>query len=996
MTSSSLLARRSDRLPLNLRLPNAPAIFVGRARELEALEAAIRRAPLTCVSGVGGLGKSALTFQVIHSRFRDHVSRTVVFRFTRNESIDQALLTVARTLADVQRVSGIDWPALVVDREALVAATLDLAEGTLGSSESARKKEPRAFWVIFDDLHQADPTQAIEVLERFARYARHSRWIMVGRTILLPNEALGQCVALGPMVSEDLKQLAQKWGFESGVDETILSAAAGSPWRLGQLVRGTRPGLEPGMGELLDGFRPPLANFLLDLAQIEAELSPEILASFGELPTPDELDALERRGLIERRPSGIRLHDVARGLLAGRLDEPTYRARRLAAAQALSQRPPFAAWLEGLRLFVREGEVEQAAQMLTARGIEFVEAGHILALWKILEVEKAPELISFRLYCATEMGDVRALRDIPAPSSPSPADRTRWALSLLLQGRYEEAIRVGIDAQQQALAAGNPELAFDAARIVCRVFMAQERYTTAYEAFQAQVPATPRQALIRDTDISSVLASLERRQDALALIEPVETTLEKQPALGDKVLWYGMARTLYYLGEVRRAERALARMAASIGGTPVVGLSSGQYLMVTTGIACDRGALPKMSDALEKLRPFLDRSPRDAIFVGLYHSILRLMRGPTEDLGQDIEKLLDVIGSVGRDDLAYTARMLQHRTALAFGEPPAAPDPSLVPNRTLWEDQLIFWEIIHRSFWARPEIRNPDRLEPRVPELQVLAAICKGWFALAIHRDPERARRAATQAAMLAADYGYGLLEISARECETLALLLSSASDAIVRESAAVWANLAHERGATCLEEQAHLLELVASPSTFAPMRLESIAACAISPVAKRWARALLGERTSASPLEELLIDTARRRIGCRIELVGEPHAAKRLHGWGIDERTQSVWLDNRICSLVDRQLLWRILVVIADAGGSADKEAIVVGAWGVREYHPLRDDARLHTAIRMLRKIIEDEPTNPARLVTTRQGYAFGSDTAVRRMKSMGTQFRISDFPIK
>jgi hypothetical protein len=109
-----------------------------------------------------------------------------------------------------------------------------------------------------------------------------------------------------------------------------------------------------------------------------------------------------------------------------------------------------------------------------------------------------------------------------------------------------------------------------------------------------------------------------------------------------------------------------------------------------------------------------------------------------------------------------------------------------------------------------------------------------------------------------------------------------------------------------------------------------------------------------------------RARVGC---------------GWGLDERTTSVWLPDRTCSLASKPLLWRILCVIADEGGVTDKETLVVRAWEQRDYHPLRDDTRLHTAVRTLRRLIEDDPAHPARLCTTKDGYAFGREAPVRRV---------------
>jgi len=92
------------------------------------------------------------------------------------------------------------------------------------------------------------------------------------------------------------------------------------------------------------------------------------------------------------------------------------------------------------------------------------------------------------------------------------------------------------------------------------------------------------------------------------------------------------------------------------------------------------------------------------------------------------------------------------------------------------------------------------------------------------------------------------------------------------------------------------------------------------------------------------------------------------------------VWLPRgRTVDLSTRPMLYRILLAIADRGGHATKEQIIVAAWSQRDYHPIRDDKRLHVAIRKLRVLVEDDPSRARRLVTTAEGYAFGESEPFR-----------------
>jgi DNA-binding response OmpR family regulator len=87
------------------------------------------------------------------------------------------------------------------------------------------------------------------------------------------------------------------------------------------------------------------------------------------------------------------------------------------------------------------------------------------------------------------------------------------------------------------------------------------------------------------------------------------------------------------------------------------------------------------------------------------------------------------------------------------------------------------------------------------------------------------------------------------------------------------------------------------------------------------------------------------------------------------------VWLPSGARIELGKQpLLLRILEHLADSGGAATKESLVLSVWEERDYHPLRHDNRLQAAVRKLRQRIEDDPANPRRLVTTEDGYALGS----------------------
>lgn len=109
--------RSGARLPLSLRLPNAPAFFVGRQAETDRLEQAIGRAAASVVWGLGGLGKTTLVLHTLHQRFATQVPRTIMVGLTGSAPI---YLEVAKALAavdggarvGVQADGGAAWRAI--------------------------------------------------------------------------------------------------------------------------------------------------------------------------------------------------------------------------------------------------------------------------------------------------------------------------------------------------------------------------------------------------------------------------------------------------------------------------------------------------------------------------------------------------------------------------------------------------------------------------------------------------------------------------------------------------------------------------------------------------------------------------------------------------------------------------------------------------------------------------------------------------------------------
>jgi DNA-binding response OmpR family regulator len=144
----------------------------------------------------------------------------------------------------------------------------------------------------------------------------------------------------------------------------------------------------------------------------------------------------------------------------------------------------------------------------------------------------------------------------------------------------------------------------------------------------------------------------------------------------------------------------------------------------------------------------------------------------------------------------------------------------------------------------------------------------------------------------------------------------------------------------------------------------------------------MLGDAPPLDRVDAVLVEAAQRRAGFRVGRArSAPTEATFRFGVCLDERAHLVHRETGAVDLSARPLLFRILQVVADHGGEADKETLVRLAWQEPDYHPLRHDGRVHTAVRALRRILEADPAEPRLLVTTSAGYALAPGEPVRRV---------------
>lgn len=961
--------RTIERLPLDLRLPNPPPVFVGRAREAAWLEAAVRRAPVCGVFGVGGLGKTSLVCHVLHARFPRQVPRVVMARLGSGASLDQLLYTVARALAALRRIDGIDWGSIVPDRAALIATAIDLAEG-----QDARGAE---HFVVLDDLHHEDPARARDVLGRLARYARRSRWIAVSREDPGVAEAMGQTLTLPGMVESELAELARAWGANAEGGAGLARAAAGSPWRLKGLLGGGQPGVTPDEGRLLDGLGDAATAFLRAASVVDAELPLEVLERLAPAPGDAAIEALVRRGLLDRKPAGLRVHDVARSLLTGDLAAAELLRARARAAEALAPETDPRARFEALRLAAESGDPALARRLFDELGGALLEGGWPLALQRVLERAPFPELASFRLRVAAEIGDPALLRDLTLPPGPTPADLSHHAFALFHQGRYDDAHAAAAEAIRAAKAAGDHRVAFAAGRILARTFADRGDTRRALEVFEALEPSNEEESAQHAFDIAACWVRLGDRARALALGASLAARLEAMESAPPSIR-FGVAWVLYSLGLVRRAD-AVARGLTARHGAPA--FLPVRHLFLLAAIAHDRGRVADFAALVARLGPLAPRGSATSLHVRYMRVCLGLLRGETEGLADEIDALVADARAAGLEHIARETEAQGFVLAAQLGIRPAPEAPREGRPSGRWDDFRALTKAAHEARWGALEAW-PPLADEDFPETPIHVGLARSAAALA-GGDADEARSIAQAALDRADEHGYGALQLDAHERVCEALLCGRADEAAVRAEVERLHALAGAAGAASVAVHAELLAAVLSPASFDPQRVGRIAASRGAPVARRRARALLGDAPVLDRLDAAFVEAARRRTGCRVDVVrrAEPDGSSFVPGLVLDDRARRAVLPDRAVDLATRPLLFRVLQVLAEGGGGADKEALVRLAWQEPDYHPLRHDSRLHTAVRTLRQLLEDDPRSPRRLVTTPEGYAFGADQTVRRL---------------
>ncbi len=777
------------------------------------------------------------------------------------------------------------------------------------------------------------------------------------------------------MSNDDLERLARQWVADADPHDVMraVTRATGSPWMLLQLlVTGARDPLEEH--GLLSGLPESAAELLGALALLEVPLPMSVLATFAPDPGPEAIGALEQRGIVQRSASGLRLHDVARGML--RSNEQTGRdtARAGAVADALAAHDLPETALEAARLHAETGSWARVRSLLDERAPALLGQGFAPRLWRILADATHPDVAEWRLRCAAELGNPTALARVQRPTADDPAATLAWARTLRAQGDAREALEVLarlIDANANARLRSEADLLASAClRQLGRHAEAAERVADGPPGEDADLvlgrEAARAVALALSGDVPPEVALGELRR----MMDAPDLTPEAARDLGEALEVLGSLPEAHDMATVARA-----------GFAPVL-LASREALLLDARIGLASGRLDAARRSADEVRVYARGA---SLLVPVLHVVdltRRLVAGELDGLDP---LAAACAAEVAGSDARAEAELASVRITLATLRADDAHEVAAIPEHARASragSRAALREALREV--RRTGIAVPHDVEAGRQE-EVLGLRIAGTTALTTG-DAARATAALAEAVRVARRWSLSVLEAEARHelCDALACAerftdLATEADALNE--------LARSMGSERFVHEAAWLA-AAARNEMGPGPLERAAGREeVAPVGARRARAILGGEPPLDHVDLRVLEslTASGRTHVFETILAPPptlfdeQRERWVPGWGIDDLSHSAWLsDGREVALAG--LPWRILATLA-ARGEASKEDLVLGAWEEREYHPGRHDGRLHVAMRKLREQLGDSGERPSRIVTTDRGYALGG--VVRRRRS-------------
>ncbi|MEM9072345.1 MAG: helix-turn-helix domain-containing protein [Myxococcota bacterium] len=567
-------------------------------------------------------------------------------------------------------------------------------------------------------------------------------------------------------------------------------------------------------------------------------------------------------------------------------------------------------------------------------------------VWALLESLQAPALQHRIFRTALTVNSSRSLRWLIDQPHPQDAD-----LRLL---QIEAMIRRG-ECKRAVDLLGTPD--GEGAMLLGEALCGAGDPHRAIEVLEAVQPASEHQRIRRDLAMVTALFHGDRSVEAQQLLRRAEAAIAKLPAEKTVGLEARASDMRVRLG-LRQAEPG---QDASERLFPIEGAIAQSLRFVAAG------SLRRSTRLLDTLQR-VDLPAEGSITVRVMQGVLRVIRGRYRGLPQLARSLTQEAEQMGNATLYYWAYLLERLTTLGDAhnhpEPPWAdeiPPPTGIPARYL--------AALRTSHRARAGLPVADHELPRAepgdgPFVECICSLTEANVRL-LQGDAEAAVTLAREVIGRTVGLGYRFFEGEALLIHCYALL-SVGDLEHLREAIGTLDRISRRWRSERYATLASLLRCALHRHPDIATLLRVAHEDARSPTAARVARNLLG----GPELNDALDQTIARGVSNNW-VEGVQSLRRDAPGWVFDPTSRVAHQPQKTQPLSPMDV--RILDALFLAGGSLSLEEFATRVWELDEFHPLRDSKRIHVAVRRLRKRIEDTPSQPVRLVTFPEGYAFG-----------------------
>jgi hypothetical protein len=939
---------------LEQRIPNPPAVFVGRKQAMRWLKTAIARAPVTAVVGVGGVGKTALAAAALAERVaRVENGAAIAVSFDANVPRDPARA--------VLRAFGID--AVAGSEGELDAIVVDVAE-------------QRGAVVLLDDVHHVEEGRLSRFVGMLARYARRSRWVVTSRRRIECPAIAGQVLPLEPMLEDELVRLARALSGVSpkndGADEgdarsygEVARRALGSPWRLKLLL-----GAPAEHVDVLDALRPAAC----ELAETLAVLGRPIALSRLPEPLRAEVATLVAFRLAEVEDDRAFMHEMTRSLVLEARPE-ALAERRASARTLLAEQEDPGARMAAIRLAIDDGRRDEAITIATRARDSLVAAGYGQVLWDWLSgsFDEAT-----RLALALDLGG-EALRAVQRPAHADPALALAWVKVLYARGDLQET-----QAAARALADESEGVVAEEARLLEASAAMIRGDEIAYDILSNARFSDVSLEARRLAGVAQFDWGRGRWSDARKRAEALEALTDKL----DDDAHVIVLNTLLMLGrEDGDYERAFGLMTRFLDERRVRAFHTFRGrggLALELFCHVERGELEKARAARERLAPLA--AIRSPILESLAMALATL--AVAEGKWDEARELVADWEHNGRMTAFLGPLWLALRREIAWrtGE-----DVPPLPDFDLARFTASSVEIVHRIESERalrwgaeasdaPVARDGPVLTTHRARIAALRALLRG--------DRRESLEHAKAALACARTSSFALLELDARLLVCDMALAAGDKPTWEREVAAARARASQLGVARALAELAlHEAALERAPLE----RLLPLLDAPLAPSTARRAAALLGGRVRLDRVDEAVLGPLSDAFGFTV---------RRRRSTLAGGATPAAWLDVARATLIARggavvtfardTVVWKLLLVLVTASHDEanadavsrerglDKESLCRLVWEYSSYHPARHDNPIKLGIRNLRRKLEEGGASSLVLAATAGGYALRTDVAL------------------